>query len=172
MTRRSRHGAQGRPLPDGPAPFTTLVELSFDKGKVERWIRFGRKSYEQIIDRRRSVVGFAPDSIFAFVRWAGGAHGTVASRIDIVRAVHRSEPFQTLPFLRPGGDILLRLDGWPKVQRALAAIDAVEALGLDPADASPEHWRHVHNRLTANLEPHAYTPERHVAWLHRRRIAP
>lgn len=50
----------GRPLPDGPAPFTTLVELTFDKRKVEHWIRFGRKAYEKIIDRRRSVVGFAP----------------------------------------------------------------------------------------------------------------
>ncbi|HPG05259.1 MAG TPA: DUF2840 domain-containing protein, partial [Rhodoblastus sp.] len=90
----------------------------------------------------------------------------------IVRAIGRGEPFQTLPFVRPGGEILLRLDGWPKVQRALAAIDAVDALGLDPADASPEHWRHVHNRLTANLEANAYTPERHAAWLHRRRIDP
>ncbi|WP_456236850.1 DUF2840 domain-containing protein [Devosia faecipullorum] len=111
-------------------------------------------------------------SVFAFVRWASGDHGTVVSRIDVVRAIGRGEPFQTLPFVRPGGEILLRLDGWPKVQRALAAIDAVESLGLDPADASPEHWRHVHNRLTANLEPHAYTPERHAAWLHRRRIGP
>lgn len=172
MTRRARHDAQGRPMPDGPAPTTTLVELTFDKGKVERWIRFGHKSYEQIIDRRRSIVGFAPDSIFAFVRWAANEHGTVASRIDVARAVGRGEPFQTLPFVRPGGEILLRLGGWPKVQRALDAIDAVEALGLDPADASPDHWRHVHNRLTANLEPHAYTPERHAAWLHRRRIGP
>src|SRR3546814_8412805 len=78
--------------------------------KVERWIRFGRKSYEQIIDRRRSVVGFAPESVFAFVRWAAGEHGTVISRIDIVRAIGRGEPFQTLTFVRPGGDILLRLD--------------------------------------------------------------
>ncbi len=102
MIRRARHGAQGRPMPDGPAPTTTLVELSFDKGKIERWIRFGRKSYEQIIDRRRSIVGFAPDSIFGFVRWAANEHGTVVSRIDIVRAVHRGEPFQTLPYVRPG----------------------------------------------------------------------
>ena len=70
------------------------------------------------------------------------------------------------------GDVLLRLDGWPKVRRALAAIDAVEALGLDPADASPDHWRHVHNRLSAGLEPAAYTPERHAAWIGRRRIDP
>ncbi|WP_199554071.1 DUF2840 domain-containing protein [Sandaracinobacteroides hominis] len=172
MTGNAARRLHGRPLPDGPALFTTLVELTFDKRKVERWIRFGRKSYEQIIDRRRSIVGFAPESVFAFVRWASGEHGTVVSRIDIVRAIGRGEPFQTLPFVRPGGDILLRLDSWAKVQRVLAAIDAVEALGLDPADAAPDHWRHVHNRLTAGLEPHAYTPERHAAWIERRRIAP
>ena len=140
MSGRSSRHAHGRPLPDGPAPFTTLVELTFQKQKIEHWIRFGRKSYEQIIDRRRSIVGFAPETIFAFVR--------------------------------PGGDILLRLDGWPKVQRALAAIDAVEALGLDPADTSSDHWRHVHNRLSTGLEPSAYTPERHAAWIGRRRIDP
>ena len=167
MTYRARRGAHGRPLPDGPAPFTTLVELTFEKRKVEYWIRFGRKSFEQIIDRRRSVVGFAPGSVFAFVRWASGEHGTVVSRIDIVRAIGRGEPFQTLPFVRPGGEILLRLDSWPKVQRALAAIDAVDALGLDPADASPDHWRHVHNRMSAGHEPRAYTIERHQAWLKR-----
>ena len=172
MTGRAVHRAHSRPLPDGPAPFTTLVELTFDKRKVERWIRFGRKSYEQIIDRRRSLVGFAPESVFAFVRWAAGEHGTVMSRIDIVRAIGRGEPFQTLPFVRPGGDILLRLDSWAKVQRALTAIDAVEALGLDPADAAPDHWRHVHNRLTAGHELRAYSPEQHAAWIKRRRIAP
>ena len=53
MTRSAHRGAHGRPLPDGPAPFTTLVELTFDKRKVEHWIRFGRKSYEQILDRRQ-----------------------------------------------------------------------------------------------------------------------
>ncbi|CAN7503882.1 DUF2840 domain-containing protein [Paracoccus pantotrophus] len=172
MIRRSRRKAHGRSLPDEPAPFTTFVELTFQKQRVEHWIRFGRKSYEQIIDRRRCVVGFPPGSIFAFVRWAANDFGTVVSRIDIVRAIGRGEPFQTLPFVRPGGDILLRLHGWEKVQRALAVIDALEALGFDPADVSPDYWRHVHNRLTANLEPSAYTPERHAAWIGRRRIEP
>jgi hypothetical protein len=58
------------------------------------------------------------------------------------------------------------------VQRALAVIDAVEALGLDPAGVSPDYWRHAHNRLSANLELSAYTPERHAAWIGRRRIGP
>jgi hypothetical protein len=172
MTVHAVRRTRGRPPPDEPQPFTTLVELTWQRRKIEHWMRFDHKSYEQILDRRRSVVGFAPNSIFAFVRWAANDYGTLISRIDIVRAVGRGEPFQTLPFVRPGGDILLRLDAWAKVQKALQAIDAVEALGLDPADVSPDHWRHVHNRLSAGLEPHAYTPERHAAWLGRRRIAP
>ncbi|WP_048645278.1 DUF2840 domain-containing protein [Nitratireductor soli] len=172
MTMKPARRAHGRPLTDGPAPGITLVELTFEKRKIEHWIRFGRKSYEKILDRRRSIVGFAPNSVFAFVRWAANDFGTVISRMDIVRAVRRGEPFQTLPFVRPGGDILLRLDSWPKVQRALAAIDAVETLGLDPAEISPDHWRHVHNRLSAGLEAFAYTPERHAAWLRRQRLDP
>ena len=172
MTRRAHRSAHGRPLPDGPAPFTTLVELTFEKRRIEHWIRFGRKSYEQILDRRRSIVGFAPNAVFAFVRWAAGEHGTIISRIDIVRAIGRGEPFQTLPFVRPGGDILLRLDTWAKVQKALQAIDAVEALGLDAADVSPDHWRHIHNRLAAGHEPRAYTLDHHRAFLARRRAEP
>ena len=79
MTGKTVRAAHEHPQADGPAPFTTLVELTFQKQKIEHWIRFGRKSYEQILDRRRSVVGFAPDSIFAFVRWAAGEHGTQAA---------------------------------------------------------------------------------------------
>ena len=172
MTGNAARRMRGRSLPDGSAPFTTLVELTWSQKKIENWIRFGRKSYEQILDRRRIIVGFAPDSIFAFVRWASNDFGTIISRIDIVRAVGRGEPFQTLPFVRPGGDILLRLDGWPRVERVLQAIDAVEALGLDPADVAPEHWRHVHNRLSVGEAPHTYTPGQHAAWLRRRRIVP
>lgn len=172
MTGMAARPAHGRPRPDGPAPFTTLIDLTFQKQKVEHWIRFGRKSFEQIIDRRRSIVGFAPESVFAFVRWASNDYGTIVSRLDILRAIGRGEPFQTVPFVRPGGEILLRIDGWPKVQRALAVIDTVEALTVDPADASPDYWRHVHNRLSAGQEPNPYTPERHAAWIGRRRIAP
>jgi hypothetical protein len=33
----------------------------------------------------------------------------------------------------------LRLSGWPKVERVLQLIDAVEVLGIDPADVAPDH---------------------------------
>lgn len=172
MTGNADPRVRGRLLPAGPAPFTTLVELIWHEKKIERWIRFGREVSEQILDRRRRVVGFAPNSLFAFVRWASNDYGTIISRIDIVRAIDHGEPYQTLPFARPGGDILLKIEGWPRVERVLQIIDAIEALGIDPAEVSPDHWRHVHNRLAADHEPRAYTAEHHRAFLLRRRTAP
>lgn len=157
------------PRPD-VAPLLTRVELTWLEGRIEHWIRFGRDVGETILDRRRRVLSFAPGSIFAFVRWASNDFGTVISRIDIVRAVSHGEPYQTLPFVRPGGVILLRISGWPKVERVLKAIDAIEALGIDSADAAPDHWRHIHNRLIAGYEPRPYNRDQHRAWLLRRRL--
>ena len=150
----------------------TLVELTWREKRVEHRIRFGRIVDEQRLDRHRRIVSFAPGSIFAFVRWAGNDYGTTISRIDIVRAVVAGEPFQTLPFVRPGGDILLRIVGWPKVERVLAAIDAVEALGIDPADVASEHWRHMHNRIVVNEPFRIYSTDQHRAWLRRREVSP
>jgi hypothetical protein len=160
-----------RPSNDA-ATALTHVELTWLEKHIEHWIRFGRIAEEKVLDRRRRTVSFAPGGVFAFVRWASNDFGTIISRIDIVRAVAPGESYATLPFVRPGGDILLRINGWPKVDQVLQAIDVVEASGVDPADAAPDHWRHVHNRLTAGEQPRPYTLARHKAWLMRRSIAP
>jgi hypothetical protein len=149
----------------------TFVELTWHKQRIENRIRFGRRATQQVLDRHRRVVSFIPGSIFCFVRWAANEYGTILSRADIVRAVAPGERYQTLPFVRPGGDILLRMDGWPKVERVLQAIDAVEALGIDPADVAPDYWQHVHNRLSVNETPRNYTRTRHQAWLKRREVS-
>jgi hypothetical protein len=150
----------------------THVELLWLEKRIENWIRFGHAAQEKILDRRRRILSFAPGSIFAFVRWTSSDFGTVFSRIDIVRAVAPGQRCATVPYVRPGGEILLRLSGWPKVERVLQRIEIVEALGIDPADAAPDYWHHVHNRLSVNEAPRPYTRSRHQAWLHRRRIAP
>lgn len=148
----------------------TTVELLWLEGRVERWIRFGRVVEETLLDRRRRILAFAPDSILAFVRWASNGYGTVVSRIDILRAVGPGEPCTSVPYVQPGGEVLLRVSGWPKVERVLQAIDAVERTGVAAEDACPDHWRHVGNRLAAGLEPRPYTPDRHRAWLLRTAI--
>jgi hypothetical protein len=135
----------------------THVEVLWIKRQVENRIRFGRSVDQHIIDRQWRVVSFEADSIFGFVRWAGNDYGTTLSRIDILRAVAPGERYITVPYVRPGGESLLQISGWPKVEKVLQAIDAIEALGIDPADAAPEHWQHVHNRVSVRERPRPYT---------------
>ncbi|MDE2365011.1 MAG: DUF2840 domain-containing protein [Hyphomicrobiales bacterium] len=150
----------------------TRVELTWVQKKIEHWIRFGNPVETTVLDRKRRIVAFAPHCIFAYVRWASNDFGTIISRIDVVRAVCRGEAYQTLPFVRPGGEILLKVDTWPKVESVLRTIDAIETLGIDPAGVAPDYWRHVHNCLAVGETPKAYTAQRHKAWLLRRKTAP
>ena len=149
----------------------TTVELLWLEKRIENRIRFGHPASQQIIDRHRRILSFTPGSIFAFVRWSSNDFGTVLSRIDILRAVAPGQRYSTLPWVNPGGDSLLRLSGWSKVERVLQLVEAVEALEIDPAEAAPDYWHHVHNRLSVNEMPRTYTHARHKAWLHRRRVA-
>ena len=148
----------------------TKVELVWIEKQIEHWIRFGRDVRGQVIDRRRRILFFPPGATFALVRWAANEHGTVLSRLDILRTVPRGAPCQTIPTVTPGGDILLRVDGWPKVERMLQHIDAIESIGIDPLEVAPDHWRHVHNRFAVGETPRAYTIQRHRAFVLARRI--
>src|SRR5271168_1093849 len=149
----------------------TTVEILWLEKRIENRVRFGRAVSESILDRNRRILSFAPGQIFAFVRWTSNDFGTVISRIDIIRTVARGQRCATVPYVRPGGEILLRLSGWPKVERVLQIADAIEALDIDPADAAPDYWQHVHNRMSVNEVPRSYTRSRHQAWLHRQRMA-
>jgi hypothetical protein len=117
-------------------------------------------------------LSYAPNSIVAYVRWLSGAFGTIVSRIDILRTVRRGEAFSRVLYVhvRPGGEILLRVSGWAKVERVLQAIGAVEHIGIVAAGACPDHWRHVHNRLAAGEAPRPYSREQHRAWMVRTKI--
>jgi hypothetical protein len=150
----------------------TTVELLWLKKRIENRIRFGHPVAERVIDPHRRVVSFAPGSMFAFVRWTSSDFGTELSRIDILCAASPEQRYSTVPCVNPGGVILLRLSGWSKVERVLQFIDAVEALGIDPTDAAPDYWHHVHNRLSVAETPRSYSRTRHQAWLNRRKVSP
>ncbi|MDG4875255.1 DUF2840 domain-containing protein [Mesorhizobium sp. WSM4935] len=146
------------------------VQLIWMEKRQENWIRFGTHTHEQIVDRRRRILSYRPGAIFAFVRWAANDFGTVTSRIDIVQAMSPGEAYQTLPFVRPGGELLLKVESWPRVERVLQAIDTIERLGIEPESVSPDHWRNIHNRITAGQAPRSYTLDQHRAALLRRRV--
>src|SRR5439155_12485187 len=93
-----------------------ISSLVFYEGRIEHWLRFGNQQRERILDRRRRVIAFAPGEIFAFVRWEANDYGTVMSRLDIVRACDAREVITTVPGVTPGGELMLRLDSWPRVK--------------------------------------------------------
>ena len=170
MTSIAAPRMRGGPMPSALShDDMTHVELTWIEKKIEYWIRFGQAANEQIVDRRQRILSFRPNTIFAFVRWASNDFGTIISRIDIVRAVEPGEAYQTLPFVRPGGEILLKIEGWPKVEDVLRHVDAIEAIGIEADAVSPEHWRHVHNRMAAGHQPRPYSLDQHRAFLLRRR---
>src|SRR5246127_5898376 len=169
--KRDVHNPQSHSTKEVVVSDLTTVELLWLEKRIENRIRFCRSVSEKVLDRNRRVLSFAPGSIFAFVRWTSNDFGTVLSRIDILRAAIPGQRYSTVPWHTPGGERLLRLSGWPKVERVLQLIDAVEALQIDPVEAAPDYWHHVHNRLSVNEEPRPYTRSRHHAWLRRRRFA-
>ncbi|TWB23452.1 uncharacterized protein DUF2840 [Nitrospirillum amazonense] len=157
-------------LDGSPTSPLTSVELVFHRDWIERWLRFGHPVADQVLDRRRRLLFFAPGAVFGYVRWEGNVHGTVLSRIDILRACAAGEGRVTVPGITPGGDSLLRLSGWPRVKRTLELIDMLEADGFDPAAVAPDYWRHAHNRLACGQAPRRYGRDQHAAWCRRRGV--
>lgn len=125
---------------------------------------------DQVTGPGRRSIFFRAGATCAVVRGTSSDFGTVHSSIAIVSAVAAGRPCACLPHVQPGGELLLRVDGRAKVQRVLAAIDAVEAAGLDACDVSPDHWRHVSDCVGAGTLFRPYGTERHAAWLRRRAI--
>lgn len=168
----------GFPRPDvidtartlSPASGMTDIELTWIEGRHEQWVRFGRIAAERIVGHETRILSFHSGAAFAFVRSTWSDFGTIHSNIAIAVAVAPGEAHSTLPFVRPGAQILLRIGGGQEVQRVLEAIDAVEAAGIDAADAAPDHWRHVADRIAAGLPFRPYGRDRHMAWLRRRAI--
>ena len=166
---RKAAGATGRQAPPGHGRLTE-VELYWQEGVREHWLRFGKPVASRICDRRRRVECYAPGQVFGLVRWASNDYGTVLSRLDVLLAVSEGEPVTRFPQVTPGADVLLSVTGWRKVRRVFGLIAAIEALCIDPCDVAPDHWRHIHNRLIAAETPRSYSADRHRAWLARKAL--
>ncbi|TIO07758.1 MAG: DUF2840 domain-containing protein [Mesorhizobium sp.] len=71
--------------------------------------------------------------------------------------------------LQAGANVLLTAGGWPNVAMVMKSIEAID---IDTADVSPDHWRHCRSRRAAREALRSSTRQRHDAWRLRRRTGP
>ena len=143
----------------------TRVALAFIEHHFNLYLRFGHPVREQRRDRCRRSALFTPAALFCRVRWEANNYGTTRWQLMVLQSSTPSDRIQRIAGIQPGARLLLCADGEPHVQSVLTRIDAIEALGIDPATVSPAYWRTLGNRLSARLPLPDYTAERHAAYL-------
>jgi hypothetical protein len=153
-------------LPPRPAP--VRVSLAFVEHRVNVWLRFGQPVREIVLDRWRRVALLAPGALCCRVKWIGNDYGTALWQLMVLQAPMPFDGMQRVAGVLPGARILLRADGEPQIKAVLEAIDAIEALGIDPCAVAVTYWRTLGNRLAARQPLPGYSAERHAAHLARR----
>lgn len=159
--------------PPSPQPLAALdsrvpltrVSLAYIAQCINLYLRFGNPARILQLDRWRRCAVFLPAAIFCRIRWESNDYGTTRWQLMVLQACTPLDAMQSIPGVRPGARLLLHAEGKQKVRVVLTQIDAIEALGIDPADVSPAYWRTLGNRLAARLPLPDYTTERHAAWL-------
>lgn len=148
-------------------PTRMRVSLAFVEDRVNVWLRFGQPTTEIVLDRWRRVAMFMPGTVCCRVKWIGNIYGTVLWQLLVLQAPTPFEDAQRVAGVLPGARLLLCADGEVQVKAVLAAIDAIETLGINPCTVAATYWRTVGNRLAARQPLPVYTAERHAAHLAR-----
>ena len=143
----------------------TRVALAYIEARFKLYLRFGEPARTHQLDRWRRSAVFLPGAVFCRVRWQSNDFGTVRWQLMVMQACTPLDGAQRIPGVQPGARLLLHAEGDGQVRAVLERIDAIEARGIAPADASPAYWRTLANRLAARLTLPEYTAERHAAWL-------
>ncbi|HEL5339993.1 TPA: DUF2840 domain-containing protein [Stenotrophomonas maltophilia] len=143
----------------------TRVSLVYYEQHFKLYLRFGEPLRVTRVDRWRRVAVFPPRAVFARVRWQANTYGTVRWQLMVLQACLPGEVAQRIAGVVPGARLLLHVETDAAVRAVLEQIDAIEALGIAPADAAPAYWRTLGNRIGAHLPLPDYTTERHAAWL-------
>jgi hypothetical protein len=150
-----------------PPPVPMRVSLAFVEHRVNVWLRFGQPVRETVVDRWRRVATFEPSAVCCRVKWIGNDYGTALWQLMVLQAPMSFDGAQRIAGVAPGARILLRTDSEQQVKAVLEVIDAIEALGIEPAAVAATYWRTVGNRLAARQPLPDYTTERHAAHLAR-----
>ena len=143
----------------------TRVALAYIEPRFKLYLRFGEPARTHQLDRWRRCAVFLPGAMLCRIRWQANDYGTIRWQLMVMQACTSLDGAQRIPGVQPGARLLLHAEGEGQVRAVLECIDAIEALGIAPADASPAYWRTLANRLAARLPLPEYTAERHAAWL-------
>lgn len=143
----------------------TRVALAYIDQRFELYLRFGEPARVIRLDHWRRCAVFLPGAMLCRIRWQANAYGTIRWQLMVMQACTSLDGAQCIPGVQPGARLLLHAEGDKTVRAVLARIDAIEALGIAPADASPAYWRTLGNRLAARQPLPDYSAERHAAWL-------
>jgi hypothetical protein len=128
-------------------------------------LRLGRPLRRESHGPGQRVHYFAPEAVFAFLRWHAKEEGTTRWQLQILRAVSRLEAASTIPGVMPGADIFLQGSGAAHVRSALGLIRAIKERGIGATALSPDDWRCVHHRLLARLPVPEYSVAAHATYL-------
>ena len=146
-------------------PYLTRVRLVSVPKRWHVWLRFGTPVTESPQSRFQRFVYFAPQSVFATVRWHGNDHGTTLWQLSILRAVAPWEQASIVTDIDPGAEVLLRVSSKTNIQRVLSLIQGIERQRIEATAVSWSYWRTVQNRLmTRELVPE-YGAREHAAHL-------
>ncbi|HGW4115868.1 TPA: DUF2840 domain-containing protein [Serratia marcescens] len=143
----------------------TRVALAYIDQRFDLYLRFGEPARIIRLDQWRRCAVFLPGAMLCRIRWQANDYGTIRWQLMVMQACTPLDGAQRIPGVQPGARLLLHAEGENSVRAVLARIDAIEALGIAPADASPAYWRTLGNRLAARLPLPDYGTERHAAWL-------
>jgi hypothetical protein len=143
----------------------TRVSLAFVAQRINLYLRFGHPLRELRLDAHRGCALFAPAAVFCRIRWESNDYGTTRWQLMVLQACMPFDAVQRIAGIQPGARLLMCAEGERQVQSVLPQIDAIEALGIDPAVVAPTYWRTLGNRLSARAPLPAYTAERHAAVL-------
>ena len=143
----------------------TRVALAYIEPRFKLYLRFGEPARMHQLDRWRRCAVFLPGAMFCRIRWQANDYGTIRWQLMVMQACTPLDDAQRIPGVQPGARLLLHAEGDNAVRAVLERIDAIEALGIAPATASPAYWRALGNRLAARLPLPEYSAERHAAWL-------
>jgi len=143
----------------------TRVALAYIDQRFDLYLRFGEPARIVRLDRWRRCAVFLPNAVLCRIRWQANDYGTIRWQLMVMQACTPLDGAQRIPGVQPGARLLLHAEGDGQVRAVLERIDAIEARGIAPTDASPAYWRTLANRLAARLPLPDYTTERHAAWL-------